>query len=58
MIIIPHDMVGIPEERRDTSKTENVRWLLRSLALNNPDHSEVDVICSKLIKLSSSQKEI
>jgi len=51
-------MVGIPEERRDTSKTENVRWLLRSLALNNPDHSEVDVICSKLRKLSSSQKEI
>ena len=58
MIIIPHDMFGVPEERRDTSKAENVRWLLRSLVINNPDHPEVDVICSKLRKLSSVQIEI
>lgn len=55
MIIIPHDMFGVPEERRDTSKAENVQWLLRSLVINNPDHPEVDVICSKLRKLSSVQ---
>ena len=37
MIMIPPDM-AVPTRRRDTSKPENVRWLLRNLAARNSNH--------------------
>ena len=37
MTTIPPDM-AVPLRRRDTSKPENVRWLLRNLAAQNSDH--------------------
>ena len=34
MVLIPEDM-DVPLNRRDTSKPENVRWLVRNLPIRN-----------------------
>ena len=34
MVLIPEDM-NVPLNRRDTSKPENVRWLVRNLSVQN-----------------------
>ena len=41
MLPLPEDM-DVPLQRRDTTKIDNVRWLLRNLAANNSDHAKLD----------------
>ena len=48
---IPNDMV-VPDWRRDISQMSNVRWLLRNLAIQNKDHSELDETIAMLIAVS------
>jgi len=47
IIIIPPDMT-VPTRRRDTSKPENVRWLLRNLAVRNSKHPRFDDVFEAL----------
>ena len=44
---IPTDM-DVPEMRRDTSKTENVAWLIRNLAVRNSRHPEFNRVMEEL----------
>ena len=41
MVLIPEDM-DVPLNRRDTSKPENVRWLVRNLPIRNSEHPSFD----------------
>ena len=41
MVLIPEDM-DVPLNRRDTSKPENVRWLVRNLTIRNSKHPSFD----------------
>ena len=41
MVLIPEDM-DVPLSRRDTSKPENVRWLVRNLSVKNSEHPSFD----------------
>ncbi len=41
MVLIPEDM-DVPLSRRDTSKPENVRWLVRNLPIRNSKHPSFD----------------
>ena len=41
MVLIPEDMI-VPLNRRDTSKPENVRWLVRNLSVKNSEHPSFD----------------
>ena len=41
MVLIPEDM-DVPLSRRDTSKPENVRWLVRNLSVKNSEHPRFD----------------
>ena len=41
MVLIPEDM-KVPLNRRDTSKAENVRWLVRNLSVKNSEHPSFD----------------
>ena len=41
MVEIPDDM-DVPLMRRDTSKMENVRWLVRNLPIRNYNHSSLE----------------
>ena len=43
MVLIPEDM-EVPLNRRDTSKPENVRWLVRNLPVQNSEHPSFDEI--------------
>ena len=52
-IMLPVDMV-IPEIRRDTTKPENVRWLLRNLGVHNQDHPRFEMVCTILKNLAKS----
>ena len=52
MLVLPADMLDIPDMRRDTSKPENIRWLLRNLGVRNSAHPKFDEIVKDLIKLS------
>ena len=52
MLVLPADMLDIPDMRRDTSKPENRRWLLRNLGVRNSAHTKFDEIVKDLIKLS------
>lgn len=36
--------MDVPAMRRDVSKQENLKWLLRNLAINNGDHPDIDSI--------------
>lgn len=47
MIKIPTDM-DVPEIRRDTSKPENVKWLLRNLLVRNFNHPELNRVIAEL----------
>ena len=49
-ITLPSDMT-IPEIRRDTTKPENVRWLLRNLGIQNQDHPNFEMVVLILKKL-------
>ena len=42
-ITLPVDM-EIPNRRRDTTKPENVLWLLRNLGIQNQDHPRFERI--------------
>ena len=44
---LPPDM-DIPLMRRDTTKPENVRWLLRNLQIQNRNHPTFDLVVEKL----------
>jgi hypothetical protein len=52
-ITLPVDMV-IPKIRRDTTKPENVRWLLRNLGVQNQDHPRFEMVCTILKNLAKS----
>ena len=52
-ITLPQDMV-IPKIRRDTTKPENVRWLLRNLGVQNQDHPRLEMVCTILKNLTKS----
>jgi hypothetical protein len=54
-ITLPSDM-AIPEIRRDTTKPENVRWLLRNLGVNNQDHPSFEMVLLILKKLAKSKR--
>ena len=41
MVLIPEDM-KVPLNRRDKSKPENVRWLVRNLSVKNSEHPSFD----------------
>jgi hypothetical protein len=38
----------IPHARRDTDKPENVRWLIRNLAIYNEGHQDFDAVMLRL----------
>ena len=46
-MLIPDDM-DVPLTRKDTSKNENVRWLLRNLAIRNSNHPDFKTIIKTL----------
>jgi hypothetical protein len=52
-ITLPVDM-EIPNRRRDTTKPENVRWLLRNLGVQNQDHPRFEIVCTVLKNLTKS----
>ena len=52
-ITLPVDM-NIPEIRRDTTKSENVRWLLRNLGIQNQDHPRFEMAIAILKNLTKS----
>ena len=45
---LPPDM-DIPLMRRDTTKPENVRWLLRNLPIQNKNHPAFDLVVKNLM---------
>jgi len=45
---LPEDM-DVPEIRRDTSKPENVRWLMRNLGVRNRQHPMFKSVMKVLI---------
>ena len=50
------DVLGgmdIPSSRHDIDKPENVRWLLRNLAINNSNHPEFPAV---LVALKTLEK--
>lgn len=52
LLILLRDM-DIPQMRRDVSKPENVRWLMRNLHIRNLDHPSVFealAILGKMVK--------
>ena len=54
-ITLPSDMT-IPEIRRDTTKPENGRWLLRNLGIQNQDHPNFEMVVLILKKLAKSKR--
>ena len=46
--------VDVPEQRKDTSKLENVRWLLRNMHINNKEHKFYEDAMKLLKKASKS----
>jgi len=44
--------MDIPAMRRDTTKEENRRWLLRNIAINNADNPHLDEAISILRSLT------
>lgn len=52
-ITLPVDM-KIPNRRRDTTKPENVLWLLRNLGIQNQDHPRFEIVCTVLKNLTKS----
>ena len=54
MTILPDDM-DIPLMRRDTSKLDNVRWLVRNLSIRNNQHPDFEEVRLKLLKTHLTQ---
>lgn len=46
-IEIPEDM-DIPKQRRDTTNSANVRWLIRNLFIRNKNHPEFERVIGDL----------
>ena len=44
------DTMAIPEARRDITKVENVRWLLRNLGVYNGHHPAIGFVTKDLKK--------
>ncbi len=47
------EQMQVPAMRKDTTKTANVRWLLRNLAVKNKNHPMFEVtfdLCKWLLK--------
>ena len=57
MVKIPDDM-DVPRIRRDTNNPDNVRWLVRNLAVRNSQHLEFKKIFSQLVKLQAKHRSI
>ena len=57
MITIPDDM-DVPRIRRDTNNPDNVRWLVRNLAVRNSQHLEFKKIFSQLVKLQAKHRSV
>jgi hypothetical protein len=53
-ITLPSDM-DIPQIRRDTTKPENVRWLLRNLGVRNQNHPRFELVSLILKKLAKTK---
>ena len=51
----PEDML-IPEMRKDVSKPENVRWLLRNISIQNRNHPELSRVIEELMALVHKEK--
>ena len=52
-ITLPSNM-DIPKLRRDTTKPENVRWLLRNLGSRNQSHPSFKIAITVLKNLAKS----
>jgi hypothetical protein len=52
-IELPSDM-DVPLKRRDTTKPDNVRWLLRNLLVRNRQHPDIDTVLSNLRQAAKS----
>ena len=53
-VLLPNDM-DIPESKRDLFDDNNVRWLLRNLAIRNKNHPEFKNVINELSKLSEDK---
>jgi len=53
-VLLPNDM-DIPESKRDLFDDNNVRWLLRNLAIRNKNHPEFKNVINELAKLSKDK---
>jgi len=53
---LPEDM-DIPEHRRQLSN-ENLRWLLRNLAIRNSNHPKFEEVISNLKSIQSIMSQI
>jgi hypothetical protein len=43
--------MDVPDERRDLSNPDNVRWLLRNVRINNSGHINIDAVITGLRSL-------
>ena len=50
--------MNIPESRRNLFDDNNVRWLLRNLAIRNKNHPEFKNVISKLTALSKDKNPL
>jgi hypothetical protein len=51
------ESLDVPDKRRDISKTSNVRWLLRNLAINNPSGHTLTETIGMLLQLQREQRK-
>lgn len=51
------ESLDVPDKRRDISKTSNVRWLLRNLAINNPSGLVLTETIHRLLQLQREQRK-
>jgi hypothetical protein len=51
------ESLDVPDKRRDISKTSNVRWLLRNLAINNPSSHTLTETIGRLLQLQREQRK-
>ena len=50
--------MDVPRIRRDTNNPDNVRWLVRNLAVRNSQHFEFKKIFSQLVKLQAKHRSV
>jgi hypothetical protein len=50
------EQMEVPENRKDTSKITNIRWLSRNLSVNNRDHPMLETV-NELIRYLLRNKD-